>query len=81
MTILAKQAHCCSRKVQFPEMTESSPQIRVRLLSPESAQDDLAVDQIAQLINTAYRVGEEGMWTSGTPRTTQKEVEVLVRVG
>jgi len=21
------------------------------------------------------------MWTSGTPRTTQKEVEVLVRVG
>jgi GNAT superfamily N-acetyltransferase len=51
---------------------------RIEVLAPEEA---TLVDELARVINSAYAVGEEGLWQPGWVRTTPAEVAELTRGG
>ncbi|MCK0090981.1 GNAT family N-acetyltransferase [Rhodococcus sp. F64268] len=36
---------------------------------------------VADLVNSVYAVAEDGMWTSGTTRTSSSEVDGMIRAG
>jgi GNAT superfamily N-acetyltransferase len=59
----------------------STATAEVRLLAPGEAGDALLVEQLAEIINRAYAVGEEGLWLEGTTRTEPGEVADAVRSG
>jgi len=53
----------------------------VQLLSPDAAQDEALVDELARVVNGAYAVGEAGLWLEGTTRTTPAEIADAIRSG
>jgi GNAT superfamily N-acetyltransferase len=54
---------------------------QVDLLAADAADDDALVEELATLINTAYALGEAGLWTDGWERTTPARVADAVRGG
>ena len=53
----------------------------VQLLSPDAAQNEALVDELARVVNGAYAVGEAGLWLEGTMRTTPAEIADAIRSG
>jgi GNAT superfamily N-acetyltransferase len=46
----------------------------VTLLAPDDARDEVLVDELVEVINGAYAVGEAGLWLAGTTRTSSGEI-------
>jgi GNAT superfamily N-acetyltransferase len=53
----------------------------VELLAPDAADDDGLVEELANVINAAYAVGEAGLWREGWTRTTPAGTAGAVRGG
>jgi GNAT superfamily N-acetyltransferase len=51
---------------------------RIEVLATSATGDESLVEQLAQLINDAYAVGEKGLWIEGTKRTTSAEVAEVI---
>jgi GNAT superfamily N-acetyltransferase len=55
--------------------------MRVEVVDQGAAADQALVEVLAGVINSAYAVGEEGLWLEGTPRTSPAEVADMIRAG
>lgn len=55
------------------------PEVKIEILGPEV--DHEVVADVTDLVNEAYAEAEEGLWRSGTTRTTSDEVLRLIRSG
>jgi len=53
----------------------------VTLLGPDDARDEALVEELVDLINAAYAVGEAGLWLEGTTRTGPGEIAEAIRSG
>ena len=54
---------------------------KVTLLGPDESRDEVLVEELADLINAAYAVGEAGLWLEGTTRTGPGEIAEAIRSG
>ena len=52
-----------------------------RGLGPDESRDEVLVEELADLINAAYAVGEAGLWLEGTTRTGPGEIAEAIRSG
>jgi GNAT superfamily N-acetyltransferase len=52
--------------------------VRIDVLAPD---EEASADDLTRVINSAYAVGEEGLWEPGWVRTTPTEVAELTRRG
>lgn len=50
-------------------------------ITPPTADDDLEVARLTDLVNEVYAGGEQGLWVPGTTRTTPEEVAAFARAG
>jgi GNAT superfamily N-acetyltransferase len=54
---------------------------QVELLAHDAADDEAVVEELANLINAAYAIGEAGLWREGWTRTSPVGVADAVRGG
>lgn len=59
----------------------TSDGLSVEILPGHVADTAEAVDDLCALINAAYAIGEEGLWTAGADRTSASELIALIRAG
>jgi GNAT superfamily N-acetyltransferase len=55
--------------------------VKVELLDADGAGDPVLVQTLAEVINSAYAVGEAGLWLEGTTRTSPAEIAEMIRGG
>jgi GNAT superfamily N-acetyltransferase len=61
--------------------TSPTSPAQVRLLAPDEAGDTLLVGELVRVVNSAYAVGEAGLWLEGTARTAPDEIATAIRSG
>jgi GNAT superfamily N-acetyltransferase len=59
----------------------SDEALRIETLSPAHADDFDLISAVTALINEVYEVAEEGLWATGTTRTSRQEVASLTHAG
>ena len=47
--------------------------INVQKVAADAAADASLVNELASLVNRVYAIAEDGLWTAGTSRTTQRK--------
>lgn len=60
-------------------MPHAAETVTIALLEPSRATDAAIVDELVEIVNTAYAVGEAGMWVDGTSRITAEGLRDLIR--
>jgi GNAT superfamily N-acetyltransferase len=60
---------------------ETKPQTAIQLLDPAASGDKDLVADLTGLINLVYAKAEQGLWRTGTPRTTPVELAGLIAAG
>src|SRR5262245_14099259 len=60
-------------------MPTSATNVQVELLSADVADDEPLVEQLVRIVNTAYAIGEAGLWLEGTTRTEPAEIAEAIR--
>jgi GNAT superfamily N-acetyltransferase len=58
-----------------------SGRIDIDRLAPAAADDDATMSSVSDLVNTVYKVAEDGLWLDGAARTSPAEVAGLTRAG
>jgi GNAT superfamily N-acetyltransferase len=53
----------------------------VKLLAPDEAGDEILVEELVRIINSAYAIGEAGLWLEGAARTGPGEIAEAIRSG
>jgi GNAT superfamily N-acetyltransferase len=53
----------------------------VEQLAPNTADDDVLVDELVRLVNESYAAGEAGLWLEGTTPTEPREIADAIRDG
>jgi GNAT superfamily N-acetyltransferase len=53
----------------------------VRMLAAHTAGDQALVDQLVDLVNQAYEIGEAGLWLNDATRTGATEIDEAIRSG
>jgi GNAT superfamily N-acetyltransferase len=54
---------------------------QVELLATSAAGDEALLEELARVINSAYALGESGLWVEGTTRIAPPEVAEAIRGG
>ncbi len=49
--------------------------------APDEALDEALVEELVRVINSAYAVGETGLWLEGATRTAPREIVEMIRSG
>jgi GNAT superfamily N-acetyltransferase len=55
--------------------------VDVKLLTADEARGETLVEEVVGIVNTAYAVGEAGLWLEGTTRTWPGEIADAIRAG
>jgi GNAT superfamily N-acetyltransferase len=55
--------------------------VEIELLAPDLARDEALVDELVGIINSAYAVGEAGLWLEGAVRIRTSEIAEAIRGG
>jgi ribosomal protein S18 acetylase RimI-like enzyme len=53
----------------------------IRLLTAAEARNEILVEELVHIVNSAYAVGEVGLWLDGTARIRAVEIAAAIRAG
>src|SRR5262245_31336029 len=53
--------------------------LQVELLGADVAANETLVEELVRIVNTAYAIGEAGIWLDGTTRTEPAEIADAIR--
>jgi len=60
-------------------MSTPATAVHVELLAADVASDGTLVEELVRIVNTAYAIGEAGLWLNGTTRTEPAEIADAIR--